>query len=441
MKIGWFTPFLKNSAIGKYSKIATDILSRDHDIDILTFNEQEEGELHDTSLNIYQFKGYKYLDFRISNYDLIVYNMGNSVDWFSNIYETSLRHPGILILHDYIMHHFFLSYFLKKDNLEGYFAAMEKTYGAEAAEIARSSFSSHGLPLWKSSQVAKFPLCELLAPTSHATVVHSKFHAKLLNHSNPFPVETIYFPYIEKSRRSSATKAELGLPEDKIIVASTGCVASHNRIDKIISAIAGKSDLQSKLLYLIIGPPRDKEYYDRLQLKVLRYGLERCVKFLGFLPEDTYYDYLNCVDIFANLRFPATESASWSLVEKLYSGKPVIANNIGFYGEMPDNCLIKINPACEIADVSDSLTKATNDFAWCRQIGLDGQKFARSFFNPDRYIENFNLLLETHSRFTPMRNLKCRVDRELSFLKIDPDSEVVKIVAEKFDTFFREAKS
>jgi hypothetical protein len=65
----------------------------------------------------------------LKTYDVIVYNMGNNAEFHAGIYEVMQRYPGIIILHDYVLHHFFAGYWLdKKEKPELYFKIIREQY-------------------------------------------------------------------------------------------------------------------------------------------------------------------------------------------------------------------------------------------------------------------------------------------------------------------------
>ena len=107
MKIAWFTPVDKRSAIGKVSLTICERLSKDHLVDIWGY---EKENILETDLNIIAYDP-SALDVKaLKRYDYIVYNMGNYAGYHWAIYEVMLRVPGIVILHDRTMHSFFKQY-------------------------------------------------------------------------------------------------------------------------------------------------------------------------------------------------------------------------------------------------------------------------------------------------------------------------------------------
>lgn len=54
MKIAWFTPFAKQSAIGYYSKLATEAIQKQYDVDIWVSN-RDGDDLYFSKLNIIRY--------------------------------------------------------------------------------------------------------------------------------------------------------------------------------------------------------------------------------------------------------------------------------------------------------------------------------------------------------------------------------------------------
>ncbi len=51
----------------------------------------------------------KWID--LNSGSITIYNIGNNAQYHARIWETSTQHPGIVVLHDYHLHHFFAGIF------------------------------------------------------------------------------------------------------------------------------------------------------------------------------------------------------------------------------------------------------------------------------------------------------------------------------------------
>src|SRR5437879_706885 len=92
--------------------------------------EDESAELHETDLRIVHYDHLRGFDRYLANYDFFIYNMGDS-QYHEPIYDASRVVPGVVILHDYVMHHFFASYYDQRNGWEEYASVMARWYGAE----------------------------------------------------------------------------------------------------------------------------------------------------------------------------------------------------------------------------------------------------------------------------------------------------------------------
>lgn len=439
MKIAWFTPFPKKSAIGKYSLIITNELIKHFKVDL--WLSEKETELLPTELKVYHYQlNEKWLR-KLCKYDFVVYNLGNHLYFHKDIYEVSKQIPGFVILHDFVMHHFFAGYYLEqKQDPGGYIQDMKQLYEENGRKIAIDSINGTCTPIWETEEVMQYPLFEKAIEGANGIIVHSHYLAQKVKQRFLGPVGVIYHPYtFEKSiAHGKVKKTDLGMPKDKIIMVTLGHVNPNKRIDKVIEVLGKDKDLASKIIYLIIGPHEHIQYFSYLQSLVKKYDLQGSVKFLGFQADSILYAYMQHADIFVNLRFPAMEGASWSLVEQLYFGKPVMVTDTGFYSELPNDCVMKIRIDAEKNDIYKTLKKLVNDVKMREKIGTKGRKFAEEHFTVHKYCHKFFEFLKKVEHFKPVLGLIDTAGRELASMGVSGDMEVVDAVSQEIYNMFKE---
>ena len=129
MKLAWFSPLSQKSAIARFSTTVLDQLSKIADVDVICF---DEGEIRETQAPVKRFSGADAIaDADIGVYDAAIYNLGNHLPFHREIYLSSRRWPGICILHDLVMHHFFAAYY--REYLRdpgGLQLLLDRTYGS-----------------------------------------------------------------------------------------------------------------------------------------------------------------------------------------------------------------------------------------------------------------------------------------------------------------------
>src|SRR5262249_41450726 len=138
MTIAWFTPFSTRSAIGEFSLHVAERLADHAHVEIWT---QDTERLRQTDLNVIGFSSASQELELLETRDVLVYNMGDHLPFHGHIHAVSQRYPGIVILHDRVLHHLFAGKWLMDDppDRRAYVDRMETYYGKEAAESVKAS--------------------------------------------------------------------------------------------------------------------------------------------------------------------------------------------------------------------------------------------------------------------------------------------------------------
>ncbi len=108
--------------------------------------------------------------------------MGNSPA-HRNIYQMLLETPGVVVLHDFVLHHFFASYYLEALRSPAlYIAEMAYNYGIAGEELARTALRGEQ-PIWE-QEPARYPLNKRVLDHARGVIVHSDFAApaRRINH-------------------------------------------------------------------------------------------------------------------------------------------------------------------------------------------------------------------------------------------------------------------
>lgn len=173
----------------------------------------------------------------------------------------------------------------------------------------------------------------------------------------------------------------------------TGTFAVKDGIDFMLNAYKKLFNKHPNIELILTGKTgRISKNYEYLKNLDINYN----IRFLGTIPEDDYYDFLQESDVllmtrigskFANSGFP------FKLGEYLATGKPVIATDVSdiklYLKDKID--IILANPSD-----SDSLYKAMDytllNYQKCIEIGQQGKNTALKYFNPKingNLLQNF----------------------------------------------------
>ncbi len=433
MKIAWFTPFSEISAIGKHSQVVTDELAKLADVTLWVC---DEGPIVASKLPICRYElASDIKDELLSGYDCVVYNLGNHLPFHREIYHASQRVPGIVILHDYVMHHFFAGYYL--DYLQSaklYTAAIERLYGRTAVAMAREAFAGQRRGVWNTDEVVNFPFFEDAVRGAYGVFVHSTFLRECLA-VFPGPVGSVHLAYDLPHSDPVFTREDLGIPADKLLVITVGNVNPNKRINSVIRVLARAPDLAERMKYLVLGSGSEA-YLDELDELVRQNHLQDVVQLCGYQPDEKLYAYLTHADLCINLRVPAIEGASASLVEALLYGKPVIVSNTGCYAELPDDCVCKISLMNEEEDLALALEFLLSNENERRQMADRGRRFAEEHCRPARYAEAFLEFVNEVQSLKPVLGYAKQVGRILVKMGVDARMPIIDTVARASEELF-----
>jgi len=424
MRIAWFTPMSQESAIGRFSVAVATSLAKLADVEICYF---DADRIRETVVPTRRFQSSKSVTAAtLSSYDVVIYNFGNYLPFHREIFLLSRQSPGVCILHDFVMHHFFAAYHLDYlGDPTSYQLLMETTYGSSAPVTGR---------VWETDEVVRFPLFEEVTRGALGIVTHSEFFKQRVETCFAGPVARIPLAYDAGSGGPGISREQLDVKDDEILIVTIGHVNPNKHIERVIGAIARLGPASHRIVYAVLGSALPS-YERKLKAAAKASGLKDRVRFLGQVPDDVLSDYLAAADICINLRFPAMEGASASAIEEMLFGKPVIVTNTGFFAELPDDCVVKVGADSD-ADLASALKQLVHNESARKRIGALAQVFAEDEFRADKYASKIMDFLWDVRGARPLLELADRVGVELARIGVPQDAKVVDSLAQEVRSTF-----
>ncbi len=411
MKIAWFTPFGIKSAIGAYSKHAAEALAQYEGAVVDLFVEKQD-KMHETTLRKIFFKDYEDVEDLLPSYDAVIYNMGNYAPFHAAIYDVLLAYPGIVISHDVSMAEFMLGYCNRQDPAM-FGRLLGRLYGQEAAVRILYDIGSRAA-VYK-VDFLKYNMQEFVLRTAKGVVVHSRYHARVLEEKRLRPVAVI--PLIEMCDVVGGGDGESPIPAGRVSMLTVG-QANWNKMSlEVMEAIGKNRFLRENICYYVVGATNDSFYLDRLFRLHEKLKLEDCVKLIGYVDYQTLNRYYSNVDMICNLRYPAFEGGSASLQEALLRGKPTLVLDTGLYHGLPDDCVVKVSVADMEKELPDKLTALVKNAQYREELGTRGRAFAQEYYDKQKYAKKMIAFIEEVARpdlkTAPLRRLLEKVRVEL----------------------------
>ncbi len=269
-----------------------------------------------------------------SAYDVALYHIGNN-PWHSFAYETALRHPGVVVMHEANLHHLIADITIRRGDWDAYLAEAELNGGANAREHA-----ARVRALAVGPDYDGVPMTRRLLEASRGLVVHSDFVAREMR-AQGFngPIATIpHGAWIPRTDRNG-TRRSLGLDENTPLIGAFGYLKPYKRIAESLRALSRLVKLNPRVRMILVGEPHPDFHVDQL---IRTLGLAEHVRVLGFTPIAEFVEYIGACDIVLNLRYPTVGETSGSLQRALGLGKAVIVSDVGSFAELPDEVCLKV---------------------------------------------------------------------------------------------------
>jgi glycosyltransferase involved in cell wall biosynthesis len=269
-------------------------------------------------------------------YDAILYHMGNSPAHFQ-IWDVAQQLPGVVVLHDLVLHHFMLQYHaVHRRNIAAY-TQLATHYYADAG----STIAERMLQGVFDDSVFQMPLCQPVLNTAQLVISHSHYVADAIATLRPdckravVPMGVPVLPVIDPA----PLRDQLHLGDDAFIIASFGHVNPYKRVDQVLRTIRTLRRAGINAHYIIVGSVSPNFALDAL---VRRTGTQGAVHVTGYASATDFALYVAVADVCINLRHPTAGETSASLLRLLAAAKPTVITASGSFLEIPRHAAIHI---------------------------------------------------------------------------------------------------
>lgn len=392
MKIAYFSPLNpQRSGISDYSEDLLPYLAQYCNIDIFIDDYIPSNEKIKQKFNIYHYSEFPKL---YKNYDVNLYQMGNNYAFHEYIYKFLLQYPGIVTLHDYVLHHFIASSTIHKGNINAYLREFEYCYGKKGLKLGINLIAKKLLPASLHLEYFKYPLSKRIIDKSEAIIVHSKNIKNQIQEISPnINVYKINMGISFQERIDTKEfRKKLNIPDDTFIISSFGQMNSAKRIDIVLQSFAQFIKEYSNSFYFLVGsidPTLD------LQSLIKKLNLENNVKITNFVDNSSFHNYLAITDVCLNLRYPASGETSHSLLKSMSYGKPTFISNTEQFAEFSEDICIKINIGKnEQEEILKNLKELKEDKLKRENLGTKAKNYILNNHNLENVAKNYYEILE-----------------------------------------------
>lgn len=423
MKICWVSPFVLRSSIGRVSaEVARVLASRGHQVEILRCEDVDDPAepLHPTRLPVHHWRSYDLARLR-TEFDVVVVNIGDNYPFHAGVFAILDAAPCLGIFHDFYIYNLF-SGWLYYNGLDyrRHDAEITATYGPAAEPHAVAVRSGQMLDMGEIA--AHVPMTEWLAGRCEAALAHARFYAPRLEAACPGPVAVTPLCCPDRATPPGPPGAK-----DQLVITTVGVMNPNKRVADVLRAI-GDSDALKACAYRLVGPISDEERA-RLEAVAAEVGFETLI-IDGAVDDATLDQRLDEADIMVCLRKPVLEGASGSAIEGMLSGRPTVVAKAGFYGELPDDLVFKVDGDIVVEEIRAVLERLVADETLRRETGAAARAWALETLNAERYADGIEALARKQVTSRPLLAVGRRIGGELKAMGLsDTDPAAARIGA------------
>jgi glycosyltransferase involved in cell wall biosynthesis len=292
--------------------------------------------------------------------DVHLYHVGNDPAEHGWIVEALRRRPGVVVLHEFVLHHLVSGITLARGDVEGYCAALEREAGLVGRLLGHAVADERIKPLWE-TRPQDFPLAGEVLDLATGLVVHSRHieeRARAAGYSGPvwrvampaWPVPDIEPEPVE------------GSP----LYGCFGHVNESKRVPQVLAAFERLRRRRPDARLLLVG-----SWSPRLPPIELPEGVIR----EEYVPEERLWRLLAACDAVVSLRWPTMGETSAAAVRALSLGKPLVVSDVGSFSELPDEVAAKV----PVGDGEiEALVEALERAASSPEMGAAALRLART---------------------------------------------------------------
>lgn len=283
--------------------------------------------------------------------DLDVYHVGNSPA-HAYVYRAALARPGVVVLHDFSIHHLVLHETVERGDRDAYLREMRRAHGEAGTFVGRQVARDLGGDLLP----ALYPLNDRLLESSLAVVGLTAFvatRARLRLPGRPVLHLPHHLALPGGVPARNEARLALGVPQDALVVTAPGLATPSKRLDVALHAAARLRRSRPGLRFVVAGGVDGRVPLGRWAEEA---GVGDALVVTGRLGLADFIRHIAAADVVLSLRFPSHGEMSGALVRALGVGRPALVTaGTPAAEEFPDGVVVPVDPGPPEADELEAL--------------------------------------------------------------------------------------
>jgi glycosyltransferase involved in cell wall biosynthesis len=299
------------------------------------------------------------------NCDVALYHIGNN-QLHGAIYDRALVHPGIVVLHDAVLQHFFLGRLTREQYIDEFIF----NYGEWTRSLAEDLWK-HRARSAADPRYFAWPMLKRITTTARAVIVHNPAAAAIVRRhaSDAHIVEIPHLfvpPQVPSEIDTLRFRNQLGLASRTFLIGVFGHQRESKRLPVVLRALESVWTSGADVRFLVAGSFASSDLQRSLAERLTDPRILR----VGYLDEQDFWRYAAAVDLCINLRYPTAAETSGIAIRMMGIGKPVVFSSGEEVARFPDNACLRVETGpAEEELLAGYITWLASDRVAAEQIG------------------------------------------------------------------------
>lgn len=317
--------------------------------------------------------------------DINLYHLGNN-QLHRSIYRRALKRPGVLVLHDAMLHHFVLGSLNRDEYIDEFMFNYGDWTREQASELWRNRARSAGDNLYY-----QYPMLKRVLSRALAVIVHNPAAVRIVRAHND-EVRIFEIPHLWDP---------VALPHPSLSLRFRQNLQCHSHLFGILGHLRESKRLLPTLRIF----KQHSDWHLMLAGDIASSSLRKAVEHssapnvhrIGYMDNKQYWTVACALDACINLRSPPAGETSGVSVGLMGAAKPVIMTDAQENERYPDDVCIKIPPGLsEAAGLEAALDWSSVNRSKLLEIGANAAAYIRKFHSLSRVADLYEHALTVH---------------------------------------------
>lgn len=306
-----------------------------------------------------------------------LYHLGNN-QLHAPIYWRALAEPGAVVLHDAVLHHFFLGALNEQSYIDEFCFNCGEWYRDLARDLWRKRSCSAQDPRY-----FHYPMLRRIAEQSPLIIVHNAAAAAMVkaaaNDARIVEIPHLFRPpSLPEGWKVERLRHHLGVPPSATVFGVFGHLRETKRLNAVLRAF---EDAPPNARLLFAGGFASPD----LERAILPMLDARRVISAPYLSESDFWLYACATDVCINLRHPTAGETSGIAIRMMGIGKAVILTAGAETARIPDHAAVRVDPGPAEQPMLETYVRwLTGSPDTVRELGRHAAAHIAAYHSPER---------------------------------------------------------